>query len=72
MDKTVADTISKECMEQYEAVRRSGLCNMFDRYCVTGAACAMGFDDLADLDRKGYTALLQNFGALMEYYGIEQ
>ena len=72
MDKTVTDTISKECMEQYEAVRRSGLCNMFDRYCVTGAACAMGFDDLADLDKKKYILLIANYVELMEYYGIEQ
>jgi len=66
------EKISKECMEQYEAVRKSGVCNMFDFCCVVGTASTMGFDALAELDRKDYVKLLSNFSSLMSHYGIKQ
>lgn len=56
--------ISKELVVEYEAVRVSG-CNMFDYYCVLGAAQGMALDNLTgymmEHGRQGYAKLLQSY-----------
>ena len=39
--------VTKEVMEQYKKVRKSGICNMFDFYCVQNAAFEMDYQALA-------------------------
>ena len=70
----VLDLISKECMEQYEAVRSAGYCNMFNLTDVKFVAGRFGYDALAEVaaDRDKYVVLLENFGDLMRHYGITQ
>lgn len=64
--------ISKKTMEQYEAVRKSGVTNMFDYYNVIEIAGKLKFDSLASLTREDYKELLMNFGKLMKKYSIKQ
>lgn len=64
--------ISKEVMEQYEAVRKSGVINMFDYYSVIEIAGKLKFDSLSSLTREEYKELLMNFGKLMKKYSIKQ
>ena len=64
--------ITKEVMEQYESVRRSGICNMFDYYCVMRAAMTSDYRELAALYVNDYMYLLSNFGSLMKLYGVKQ
>ena len=64
--------ISKKTMEQYEAVRKSGVTNMFDYYAVIRAAEWWKFYSLASLTSKDYKELLMNFGKLMKKYNIKQ
>lgn len=66
--------INKDTMDQYEKIRQSGACNMFDRACVAVAAYEKGYLDLAAvaLYEDSYKALLMNFSKLMKHYGITQ
>ena len=66
------ENITKEVMEQYEVVRTSGVCNMFDYYCVMHTAAALDHYELAALDVNDYIYLLSNFGSLMKLYGVNQ
>jgi hypothetical protein len=66
------ERISKEVMEQYEVIRRSGVTNMFDIFAVKIVAKRVGLDELAKLSRADYIYLLQNFGTLMSGYGVQQ
>ena len=66
------ETITKEVMEQYEAIRQMGPCNMFDYGCVGVVAARMDFFKLASLTRKEYRDLLMNFSELMKKYNIKQ
>ncbi len=65
---------SKEVIEQYEKVRESGICNMFDRGCVIRVSGKLGFVDLKDVgnNQKEYGELLQNYSKLMKKYNISQ
>lgn len=71
---TVLQEINRDCMAQYEQVRRSGACNMLDPNCVCDVAEAWELWELADVaaDADLYSLLLQNFGKLMKHYEIEQ
>ena len=66
--------ITKEVMQQYEEVRQSGLCNMFDITCVKQYCEIAGSDELLAVvrSRKEYSKLLQNFSSLMAEHGITQ
>jgi len=64
--------ISKEVMEQYEAIRRSGVTNMLDIFAVKTVAKRVGLDELAKVSREDYIYLLQHFGTLMSGYGVQQ
>ena len=66
------ETITKEVMEQYEAIREAGPCNMFNYSCVIHIADQMEFFQLASLDIKQYGQLLMNFSELMKKYNIKQ
>ena len=66
------ENITKKVMEQYESVRRSGICNMFDYYCVMRAAMTSDYRELAALYVNDYIYLLSNFGSLMKLYGVNQ
>ena len=74
LDQKVLDLISKEAMQQYEIVRKSGICNMFDMTCIAEVCSTLEFQDLLEIteDRKSYSTLLMNFSDLMEHYGITQ
>lgn len=66
----VLELISKEAMQQYEIVRKSGVCNMFDMTCVATACNILEFQELQEVieDRKSYSTLLRNFSDLMQHY----
>ena len=66
------ETTTKEVMEQYEAIRQMGPCNMFDYGCVINSADRMDFFKLASLTRKEYGDLLMNFSELMKKYNIKE
>ncbi len=68
----VTKIITREVMEQYEQLRQLGPCNMFDVYCVEGAAHELDFEELAEVYIDHYGLIWQNFGKLMRHYGIEQ
>ena len=63
--------VTKEVVEQYEEVRKSGATNMFDYYNVVRIAGMMGLCPLAKISRDRYKELLMNFGKLMKEYGIK-
>jgi len=64
--------ITKEIMEEFEAVRRSGYTNMFDFNGVRNWANLMGLDLLGSITRSAYISLLMNYDKLMEKYEIEK
>ncbi|MBU0777760.1 DUF5049 domain-containing protein [Patescibacteria group bacterium] len=64
--------MTKEIMEQYEAIRKSGVTNMFDYYNVVKIADKLEFYSLASLIREEYGQLLMNFSSLMKKYDISQ
>ena len=66
------ERISKEVMEQYEIIRKSGVSNMFDIFAVKRYARQVGLNALANLSRDDYIYILENFPMLMKGYDIEQ
>ncbi len=64
--------MTKTIMEQYEAVRQSGDCNMFDYNCVITIADRLNFYALACLTRDEYKDILMNFGKYMKKFGVLQ
>jgi len=64
--------ITKEIMNQYEIIRRTGACNMYDYGCVVGVADQFEMYELGSLERKEYVYILQNFSRLMKKYNIKQ
>jgi vacuolar-type H+-ATPase subunit C/Vma6 len=59
--------IDGEVFKQYEAIRQSGLTNMFDRLTVTRIARQMGFDELvAEIKKGNYGKILQNYTKAVE------
>ena len=66
----VLELISKEAMQQYEIVRKSGVCNMFDMTCIAEVCNSLDYQDLLEVaeDRKSYSTLLRNFSDLMQHY----
>lgn len=66
------EAITEQVMAQYEALRQLGPCNMLDWGCVTNNGLKLGFEELADLGIDDYKYIIGNFGALMDYYGIDQ
>ena len=72
VDGSIIKIISKEVMEQYEKIRRSGLTDMFNYYQVVNIANRVDFRALAILPLEDYRILLLNFQKLMKHYGIKQ
>lgn len=68
----ITKVITKDMMVQYEKIRSSGICDMYNYYNVVYVADKLEFYALASLTRKDYALLLQNFSSLMKHYGIEQ
>jgi len=64
--------ITKEAVEQYEAIRGMGPCNMLDIGCVQGVADELDFYDLASLDRKEYVYIMSNYSELLNKFNILQ
>lgn len=64
--------MTKEIMEQYEAIRQSGACNMFDYNCVIRIANIFEFYELALLTKEEYKDILMNFGKYMKEFNISQ
>lgn len=64
---------SRKAITQYETVRCSGACNMFDRDCVARYAFANDLHLLGVIaSRKhDYPLLLANYSALMQHYGLK-
>jgi hypothetical protein len=68
----VLSIITKDIMLDYEAIRKSGITNMFDYFTVVKFAKRLQMKELAQLTLAEYKLLLMNFGRLMQYYGIVQ
>jgi len=66
------NVITKEVMEQYEIVRKSGVTNMFDYTGVINAASRMKLCALGSLTFDEYKALLLGFNKYMKLYKIKQ
>lgn len=64
--------ITEAVMNQYEIIRRTGPCNVFDYYCVINTANDLELYELGSLEKDEYTYILNNFSMLMKKYGIEQ
>lgn len=66
--------ITKEVMEEYEEVRQSGICNMFNISCVEMVSRKADMEELGKIasNREKYSELLMNFGKYMKKYDIKQ
>lgn len=64
--------MTKQIMQQYEKIRSSGVCNMFDYNCVTHVAAGLGYEELAELKFTEYKDLLMNFNKYMKKFKIKQ
>jgi len=64
--------ITKAVMNQYEIIRKKGLCNMFDYYYVTNIANDLDMHELGYLNKNEYTYILKNLDSLMKKYNIKQ
>lgn len=64
--------VSDRLIRQYEMVRCSGASNMLDINGVQREASRLGCTDLVTLERRDYLYLLENYGDLMELYGVER
>ena len=64
--------MTKEIMQQYEYIRKSGVTNMFDYNNVIRYAEQFGFDDLAEVTYKEYKNILMNFSKYMKEFDIRQ
>jgi len=65
-------SITKELMEQYEAVRFHGSVNMWDVRGVRDTARANGLDILARVFKDDYMQIIGNYVELMEKFGIKR
>ena len=66
------EKFTKETMEEYEAIRSSGVTNMFDYFSVIKISKKVGLKALAKLTQNDYKKLLMNFSSLMKKYDIKQ
>ena len=64
--------MTKEIMQQYETIRQSGACNMFNYNCVIDIANRFGFDALAEVTWDQYKDILMNFNKYMKEFDIKQ
>ena len=56
----------RKTIAQYEAIRRSGLTNMFDKYAVQRIASDNNFYELVLAVEDNYIAILENYSDLMK------
>lgn len=70
--KTEQHPITRKVMEQYEIVRISGLCNMFDYVGVQRAANDLELFDLVCLSQKEYVLILKDYERYMQLYNIKR
>lgn len=67
------EVITKEIVLQFEHIRQSGKCNMFDVNCVQRTAFDLEFHQLVNaIEDKQYMYILQQYGNLVEYYKIDR
>lgn len=59
----------KKVIAQYEAVRRLGQTNMFDRHMVQRIALENGFHDLVVAAEDDYAKILSNYSEWMKLIG---
>jgi hypothetical protein len=71
INKLITDQIIKENMLDYEFIRESSLCNMFDYYSVMRIAKKAKMN-LGNFTLDQYKLLLMNFNSLMKHYNIIQ
>ena len=64
--------MTKEIMQQYETIRNSGACNMFDYNCVINMAETLDCIELSEVTKEQYMDILQNFGKYMKEFDIKQ
>ena len=64
--------MTEKIMQQYERVRQSGVCNMFDYNCVRQESLRLECKELASLDISDYFKLLQNYNKLMAKFNVKQ
>ena len=64
--------ITLEMLKEYEMIRRGGMCDMFDYYCVTGVAKRFKFKTISHLTLEQYVELLENFGKKLTEFNIKQ
>ena len=74
--KNVTEEQEEELIRQYEIVRSSGDCNMFDSNCVMASASRHDCYELVtymdDHGRKGYVKLLSNYAELMKKHDVKR
>jgi hypothetical protein len=58
--------------QQYENIRKSGKCNMFDIVCVKKLARRKAYYALAAISDKEYVQILQEYSQLKEMYMPEE
>jgi len=69
------DSVQKEIIQQYEDIRQSGLCNMFNYTDVRYVAQRISADALFSFIKDSmdsYTTILRNFSELMKKFDIKQ
>ena len=64
--------MTKEIMQQYEAIRKSSATNMFNYNNVIRYAEQFGFDELAEVSYEEYKNILNNFSKYMKEFDIKQ
>ena len=66
------ENITSDVIEQFEEIRKLGVCNMYDFSCVQNHADRLEFYALASLERKEYVYVITNFSTLMKKFNINQ
>ena len=64
--------MTKTIMQQYEIVRSSGACNMWNYGCVISTAKKLDCIKLSEVTKDEYMDILQNFCKYMKQFDIKQ
>lgn len=65
-------SITKKVMEQYEQIRKSGACNMYDYPCVVDVANWLDLYELSILNKKEYIYMISHYSNLMKKFKLER
>jgi len=69
------NSTQEKIIQQYENLRQSGICNMFDHVSVVTNAHHLNYNELFSFacnNYDGYGSLLMNFSKLMKKFDIKQ